>query len=58
MEVHVEIAVAIVSFLAGFFASPPPIGACLNPGFSSPSVSIALPVNVGVNPPDYCLPRR
>jgi hypothetical protein len=53
-----EIVVALVAFAAGFFASPPPVGACLNPGYSSPNVSIALPLEVGINPPEYCLPRR
>lgn len=53
-----EAFIAIISFIAGFIASPPPVGACANPGYSSPSVSIALPLQVGLNPPEQCLPVR
>jgi hypothetical protein len=58
MITDVEVIIAIIAFFAGVFASPPPIGVCANPGYSSPDVSIALPIEVGINPPDYCLPRR
>lgn len=50
-----EVFVSIVSFLAGVFASPPPLGVCTRPAAhvitDKQDTTIAVPVRAGLNPP-------
>jgi hypothetical protein len=54
-EEVVEVFAIIAAFLAGVFASPPPLGVCTRPAAhvitGSQDTTIAVPVRAGLNPP-------
>lgn len=51
-----EFIAIVAAFLAGVFASPPPLGVCTRPAAhiitGSQDTTIAVPLKAGLNPPE------